>query len=484
MKKILLILALLIAMPVSAASYNIQVGDTLSKIAANFNSTVTQLLQLNQHIDNADLIYAGDTLEVPSAIRGADLYYRPVFGGGAGIPITDYETTLTTSLTSTATTINVASITTTDNHVLTTADISPAIYLVLDSDSSTKKEIVKCTTISSTSFTGCTRGLAFYGAESSVAANKKSHSAGSMVVLSDVHLLFVSLNAEQSWTRIQTFNIYPESGVGANPTTTWQFAPKGYVDGVAIQGGVTSTEALTGIVQLGTPTEVASSTFDAEEPTVVATDTTTSTPTYSCDSSGTAGALCIPVAENDGKLSQTWLDLTEAYTFTGDMHFASTTFTASTTWDILPEYDSDPIGNDEAVRKSYVDSFNPNAVVAFASDTLQASSDTAVGVSGPSYLLKKQINFYREGVVRVTFDLKSNGSSLTYARIYKNDVAVGTERSTTSASYTTYSEDLSFTAGDEIQIYMKTDGGGTITGVQNFRLYFTETTNTGYVVIL
>lgn len=189
-------------------------------------------------IVSAPELYTGSyeqNLALEQALRNARL------GGSAGIPITDYETTLTQPLTSTATTIYVASVTTTDGHVLTTADIAPAIYLVLDPNSDTKKEIISCTGISSTTFTGCTRGLAFYGTETSVAANKKTHSAGSRVILSDVHYLFVSLNAEQTWSSIQTYSVYPVySSPTTVPTTTGQFATKYYVDQVGAGGATAS----------------------------------------------------------------------------------------------------------------------------------------------------------------------------------------------------------------------------------------------------
>ena len=43
--------------------YTIQSGDTLSEIAERFNTTVDELVRLN-NIENPDLIYAGDTIRV------------------------------------------------------------------------------------------------------------------------------------------------------------------------------------------------------------------------------------------------------------------------------------------------------------------------------------------------------------------------------------------------------------------------------------
>lgn len=42
--------------------YHIQIGDTLSKLAAQFNRTIDELLRLNSDITDRDHIVAGDTL--------------------------------------------------------------------------------------------------------------------------------------------------------------------------------------------------------------------------------------------------------------------------------------------------------------------------------------------------------------------------------------------------------------------------------------
>ena len=130
-----------------------------------------------------------------------------ILGGTGGLPITDYDSTLATPLTSSATTINVASVTTRDGHTITTSDIAPAIYLVLEPNNDAKKEIVKCTGVSGTAFTGCTRGLAFYGTtETAVSANQKTHGAGTEIVNSNVHYYYVSPAINNTWTAIQTFS--------------------------------------------------------------------------------------------------------------------------------------------------------------------------------------------------------------------------------------------------------------------------------------
>jgi len=242
-------------------AYTVVPGDTLWKIAQKSNLSVLELLQINPQINNPELIHTGNEINTGEFI----------VGGGGGVPITDYETTLSQPLTSSATTINVADITTTDGHTITAADFAPAIYFILDPNNDAKKEIVKCTGVSGIAFTGCTRGLAFYGTtETAVSANQKSHGAGVLIVNSNVHYYYVSLNTDQTWAGVQTFDIYPvASSTIGYATTSWQLISFGQANALVNQGAATSTESVAGISELGTRLEMASSTFNGVESPLV-----------------------------------------------------------------------------------------------------------------------------------------------------------------------------------------------------------------------
>lgn len=53
--------------------YVIQKGDTLSELALRFNTTVSELLKANKKIKNADLIFAGSTLNLPAQKQKIDI---------------------------------------------------------------------------------------------------------------------------------------------------------------------------------------------------------------------------------------------------------------------------------------------------------------------------------------------------------------------------------------------------------------------------
>ncbi len=81
--------------------------------------------------------------------------------------------------------------------------------------------------------------------------------------------------------------------------------------------------------------------------------------------------------------------------------------------------------------------------------------------------------FSDETTLRIKFDLKASSVAITaYGRVYRNGVAVGTERSTSSTSYVNYSEDISgWSSKDLIQIYIKSSTYGIAAQCRNLRAY-------------
>ena len=55
--------------PTSNRLYKIQSGDTLKKIAAWTNTTVDAILQVNSQIANANLIYVGQSINLPASVN-------------------------------------------------------------------------------------------------------------------------------------------------------------------------------------------------------------------------------------------------------------------------------------------------------------------------------------------------------------------------------------------------------------------------------
>jgi len=83
----------------------------------------------------------------------------------------------------------------------------------------------------------------------------------------------------------------------------------------------------------------------------------------------------------------------------------------------------------------------------YASDVLRDSNDATETIPSGSYAKIKDLGPVPEGIIGGTLRIKfamweTSGAYTAYVRIYRNGVAVGTTRSTTSSVATTWSEDI------------------------------------------
>jgi len=71
--------------------------------------------------------------------------------------------------------------------------------------------------------------------------------------------------------------------------------------------------------------------------------------------------------------------------------------------------------------------------------------------------------------IRVHMEIEGQAGENTFGKIYKNGVAYGTERVKNDVGYSTFNEDLEFTADDAVELYYYNDGvANAIT--KNFRI--------------
>lgn len=106
------------------------------------------------------------------------------------------------------------------------------------------------------------------------------------------------------------------------------------------------------------------------------------------------------------------------------------------------------------------------------SDDVLFANDAVVSKDSADYVKVKEINVgYLSGTLRVAFDSRdpSGAEHWIHARVYKNGVALGTERNQNGGWYT-YSEDLEFAKNDLLQLYVKNTDAGFPIEVRNFRI--------------
>lgn len=85
------------------------------------------------------------------------------------------------------------------------------------------------------------------------------------------------------------------------------------------------------------------------------------------------------------------------------------------------------------------------------------SNDSEESTGNNSYTKIKEFTVYITGTINTYFQLKGPGSRgiTCYARIYKNGSAVGAERGEWADSFVAYSQDITVSYGDKIQLYAK-----------------------------
>lgn len=155
-------------------------------------------------------------------------------------------------------------------------------YATIEPQTSTK-EFVSFTGITQNSdgtatLTGLTRGLGFSYPYTASTTLQQSHSGQSIFILSNPPQLtnqYANRNNDDSILGLWNFTQAPiDNGTS---TSTLQFATRGYVNSIAIQGAATATPTTSGIGLLATGAQAAAGTYTLTSPYLLSTLISTST---------------------------------------------------------------------------------------------------------------------------------------------------------------------------------------------------------------
>ena len=204
-------------------------------------------------------------------------------------------------------------------------NLSGTYGFVID-EGSTIEEFVICSA-SGTALTNCLRGIDVENGKSEVATLKEEHRRGASVKISNYpQLAIISriLNGDEDLPNLLTYT-NQEIGRDSSATST-AIMDKGYMDSLAISGSPTSTYFQIGMVMLASRTQTASTTASSTTgaPLVLPAASSSSTPNLRFKG-------IVPVTEDDGYLSQLWLDLTEDFDLFGSWDFTGQTIGSATT---------------------------------------------------------------------------------------------------------------------------------------------------------
>ena len=272
--------------------------------------------QLQAQIDSLAKITSSQLSEVANSLRTvanrpANTVTEKIVGAaGTEVPVVIalFSTSIASAISSSATSMTLVSATDKDGNALASSTYP---FIIDEGTASEELVIADCT---STACTNMIRGVSVLTGTSSVTALKKSHRRGASVKITDGPQLMIlsrMLNGIGKLPNVISYLSHPTFSSGT------QLVDKTYADAIAIAGGATSTESTSGISKLATQLKMASSTFSSTDPTVLYSLYSTSTPSAVC-------GLCVPITQNNGKLHQSFLDLTQAYTWTGAIIFTNT----------------------------------------------------------------------------------------------------------------------------------------------------------------
>ena len=176
--------------------------------------------------------------------------------------------------------------------------------------------------------TGVARGLGRSTPFTASSTLAFAHSGQTVFILSNSPQLYneyVTKRGAETISAVKTFSVSP---IVPTPTTDYQAATKKYADDLAIAGSPDATLTVKGIIQLATQGQAASSTAlgSTGASLVVPTSMATDTPNT------LTRASRVLMSDMTGYIKQGWLNLTEAFTWTGLHTFSGgLTSTATTT---------------------------------------------------------------------------------------------------------------------------------------------------------
>lgn len=248
--------------------------------------------------------------------------------GAAFTPVGGQTYTLQgAGVTATQNTILLASFTTPDGRPITTAMIGSIGYGVIEPNTTSKIEDVTFTGVTqnangSAVLTGVTRGNDFVSPYLASSTLAKAHAGGSYFILSNTAGFygqqFLFANTLGTSTGGLIFSSTTPPKYDADPIwlnfTPQILADVSYVNSVVAAGAANASTLVKGIIQIATATQTAAGTATGSTGALLV-------PPNSLYNATQSATTIIPVTNTNGKLSQAFLDLTQAFTTTGQWTF-------------------------------------------------------------------------------------------------------------------------------------------------------------------
>ena len=401
------------------------------------------------------------------------LGYQQNLGANVPISVARFETTLSSKITTTDTSMTL--VTGSDRGLNA---LNGRVCFTLDGGKTTEEFV--CGTASSTAVTAMTRGISYTNPNSTSSSLIFEHRAGSNVKITDWPQSGINsriLNGDD--TLPNTISYATDT---ASFTTDIQIPSKKYVDSLMIAGMTDANFTTFGGVIIATTGQFYNG---------VATGTATRylVPPASFFNT-TSGAYKGVVANASGKISQGWLNLTEPYTFTATTTFASTTINNSLSITGTTTLNNVVFNNYPADMKFYATSTSATATA-----SLQGSMDAIVSTTSVTSVALEAfiIDSFLKGKVLIAYEYRNATTGTPNADVYtytshRDRTATKEYASGTLTHLTGIPDDTNYNSendffnnvylGDIIQIRVYTGNVNQVAGIKNFRIYYTDLATT------
>jgi len=258
-------------------------------------------------------------IAVVGVVAGIILHKTDNFGATIPVPVALFETSLQAGITSSATSMTLISTSTDDGTNLTNG----TVYGFIIDEGSPSEEFV-LGTASSSKIVSMTRGVSVITGNTSVAALQEAHRRGASVKITSAPVLLVLsriMNGDETIPNLLSYT------ATTTPTSDTNLVHKYYVDALIAASAPVADEGTAGIGMFSTQADLIIGTATSS----YSGTTYNLFPQNKYFNTTQSATTTVPVTGTDGKLSQAFLDLTEAFTFSGAMTLSSTTVISGAT---------------------------------------------------------------------------------------------------------------------------------------------------------
>lgn len=246
-----------------------------------------------------------------------------------------FETSLSSKISSTATSFTLTSATDKDSNTLASSTYG---FIIDEGTADEELILADCT---GTTCTNATRGLSVNTGTTTVSALRKPHRAGANVKMTDAPLLLFVKNALKGKQNFESIMSYDSSITDGSFTAgSNQLASVAYADALSFAGAPNASESAKGISELATASEASIGATSGSTGARLVLPASIATSTYQAGSSNK-----VVITDSNNKIDNDFIatSTTDSYSFAGAVSFSTSTTTLNATTSISATINTAPL---------------------------------------------------------------------------------------------------------------------------------------------